>query len=126
MKHGFLTLDDVDVENKTVLLRVDINCPIYPETKDLLDDRRIKAHVITIEELVSNNAKVVILAHQGRPGDGDFTTLEKHAKRLSELLDMDVKYIDDIFGPKAREEIKKLDAGEILMLENVRFYSSCI
>ncbi len=123
MKYGFLTLDDVDVENKCVLLRVDINCPIYPETKDLLDDRRIKSHIITIEELVSNNAKVVVLAHQGRPGESEFITLEKHAKRLSELLDLDVKYVDDIFGPKAREEIKKLDAGEILMLENVRFYS---
>ena len=118
---GFLTLDDIDLENKFVLVRVDINSPINPKTGMILDDSRIRKHAETISEL--KNSKVAILAHQSRPGKKDFTTLENHAKRLSQILGREVKYVDDIFGPKAQEKIKKLENGEILVLENVRFWS---
>ncbi len=120
----FLTLDDVDVEGKTVLVRVDFNSPVDPETKKLLDDTRIRAHgETTIKELSEKGAKVVILAHQGRPGDPDFISLEQHAERLREILGKPVKYVDDLFGEKAKEAIKKLENGEILVLENTRAYS---
>ena len=120
----FLTLDDVDVEGKTVLVRVDFNSPVDPETKKLLDDTRIRAHgETTIKELSEKGAKVVILAHQGRPGDPDFIPLKQHAERLREILGKPVKYVDDLFGEKAKEAIKKLENGEILVLENTRTYS---
>ena len=78
------TLDDFDFKDKTVLVRIDINCPIDPETKAFLDVRRMKMHAKTLKELADNGAKVVVLAHQGRPGsEYDFTTLEKHAVEIS-------------------------------------------
>lgn len=116
-----LTLDDVNLESKKVLLRVDINSPLDPQTGEILDDSRLRSHIPTINKL--SDAKVVILAHQSRPGKNDFTTLERHANRLSSLLGIEVKYIDDVFSSHAKKEINKLDNGEILMLENVRFCS---
>ncbi len=117
----FPTLDDVDVADKTVLVRVDMNSPIDPRTGEILDDARIRECAPTIEELARKGAKVVVLAHQGRPGDEDFTTLERHAKKLEEVLGFPVKYIEDILGPAARESIRGLKSGEVLVLENVRF-----
>ncbi|EHP88579.1 phosphoglycerate kinase [Methanotorris formicicus] len=117
----FLTLDEFDFDGKTVLLRVDINSPIDLNTGEVLDDTRIKACKKTIEELCNKNARVVILAHQSRPGKKDFTTLEMHAEKLSEVLDREVRYIDDIFGSYARNAIKNMKDGEIILLENVRF-----
>jgi len=77
---GFLTLDDVAVAGKTVLVRVDFNSPIDVKSKKILDDTRIRMHgESTIKELVEKGAKVVVLAHQGRPGEPDFTRLEEHA-----------------------------------------------
>ena len=74
----FLTMDDFDFKNKVTLLRVDFNSPIDPQTKKILDDTRIRAHAeTTIKELVQKGAKVVVLAHQGRPGDPDFTPLKQ-------------------------------------------------
>jgi len=119
----FLTLDDVEVEGKTVLVRVDFNSPVDPETKKLLDDTRIKAHgETTLKELSEKGAKVVVLAHQGRPGDPDFIPLKQHAERLEELLGKPVKYVDDLYGEKAKQAIRELKNGEILVLENTRTY----
>ena len=117
----FPTLDDAEVRGKTVLVRVDINSPIDPKTGEILDDTRIRECVPTIKELVEKGAKVVVLAHQGRPGDEDFTTLEEHSEKLSVALGLDVKYIQDIFGPTAKSTIQKMQPGKILLLENVRF-----
>lgn len=117
----FPTLDDVDVKGKTVLLRVDINSPLDPSTGEILDDKRIRECAPTIRELASKGAKVVILAHQGRPGDEDFTTLEKHAVKLREVTGLDVKYVEDVFGPSALSAIRELKPGDVLLLENVRF-----
>ncbi len=113
------TLDDIDYDGKSVLVRLDINAPIVNST--ILDTTRFESHIPTLKELES--AKVVILAHQSRPGKKDFTTLEAHAEVLSNLLGKDVKYMDEIFSSRAIKEIKSLKAGEVLLLENVRFYS---
>lgn len=118
---NFRTLDQAKVEGKTVLVRVDINSPIDPNTGKITDDTRIRECIPTLKELSERGAKVVVLAHQGRPGDEDFTTLEMHAKKLSEISGLEVKYIPDILGPSAQEAIKKMRQGEILLLENVRF-----
>ncbi len=119
-----LTLDDFDFKGKTALVRVDFNSPIDPNTKKILDDTRIKAHgESTIKELSEKGAKVVILAHQGRPGDPDFTPLKEHAENLARIVGKPVKYADDVYGEKAQKAIKELENGEILVLENVRTFA---
>ncbi len=118
---GLPTLNSAKLANKRVLMRIDINSPIEPSTGTILDDTRIRSHIATIEEL--SESKLVLLAHQSRPGLEDFTTLEAHSRRLAELLGMEVRYVDDVFGRAAREEIFRLRSGEVLMLENVRFCS---
>ncbi|MEM2971914.1 MAG: phosphoglycerate kinase [Candidatus Bathyarchaeia archaeon] len=123
VKH--LTLDDVQVRDKVVLVRVDFNSPVDPETKKVLEDVRIRAHgETTIKELVEKGAKVVVLAHQGRKGDPDFIPLKQHAEILGKVLGKPVKYVDDVFGEKAQKEIKNLKSGEVLVLENVRTFAN--
>jgi len=114
------TLDDFNLENKTVLLRVDFNMPLDKNTFEILDTTRIKRALPTIKELVENNAKTVIIAHQGRQGSWDFINLEKHAKALENLLGKPVRFIDDIYGEKAQNAIKNMQPGEVIMLDNVR------
>jgi len=119
-----LTLDDIDFKGKTALVRVDFNSPIDEKTKKVLDDTRIRAHgESTIKELSERGAKVVILAHQGRPGDPDFTPLKEHAQILGKILSKPVKYVDDLFGDKAQKAIKELNNDEVLVLENVRNFA---
>ena len=123
MALDFCTIDDFDLDNKTVLVRVDINSPVDPATGLILDDTRIRLHAETIGELSNKGAKTVVLAHQSRPGKKDFTTLEQHAESLAKILNHKVKYVDDIFGSNARTAISRMKRRDILLLENVRFYS---
>jgi phosphoglycerate kinase len=119
----YLTLDDVEVKDKVVLVRVDFNSEIDPETKKVTSDVRIRAHAeTTLKELAEKGAKVVILAHQGRKGDPDFTPLKQHAEILGKILKCPVQYVDDVYGEKAKKAIKNLKSGEILVLENVRSF----
>ncbi|MDL2226211.1 phosphoglycerate kinase [Deltaproteobacteria bacterium OttesenSCG-928-M10] len=122
MKFGIRTLDDVQLKGKTVLMRVDINQPIDHKTGTLKDTTRVKACVPTIREVADQGAKLVLLAHQGSDIEyKNFYTTEPHGKVLSELLGREVKFIDDVCGPAAREAIKNLKEGEILLLDNVRY-----
>jgi phosphoglycerate kinase len=116
----FNTLSNFDPGFKTVLLRVDFNMPLDKNTYEILDLTRIKLVIPTIKELIDKNAKVVILTHQGRKGSWDFISLRKHAKALQELLGRKVKFVDDIFGEKAKNAIINLNSGDILLLDNVR------
>ena len=116
-------LDDFNFDNKTVLLRVDFNMPLDKTTLDILDTTRIERALPTIKELVEKNAKTVILAHQGRQGSWDFTNLEKHAKAIENLLGKEVKFVNDVFGEKAKNSIKNLQNGEVLILGNVRKFA---
>jgi len=117
----YKTLDDFDVKNKVVLVRVDFNSEIDPATKIVTSNVRIKAHAeSTLKELAEKGAKTVVLAHQGRKGDPDYTPLKQHAEILQKILKCPVKYVEDVFGEKAKTAIKNLQAGEILVLENVR------
>jgi len=115
-----LTLDNVNIDNKTVLVRVDINCPLRPDTKAFLDTTRIKAIVPTLNRLIG--AKVVLLAHQSRPGKDDFTSTLGHSRELGRILGRPVKWVDDLAGQKAMMAIESMKVGEILMLNNVRMY----
>jgi len=117
----YKTLDDFQVKNKVVLVRVDFNSEIDPQTKKVTSDVRIRAHAeSTLKELAEKGAKTVVLAHQGRKGEQDYTPLKQHAEILQKILKCPVKYVDDVFGEKAKNAIKNLKGGEILVLENVR------
>ncbi|HUR68191.1 MAG TPA: phosphoglycerate kinase [Candidatus Thermoplasmatota archaeon] len=126
----YFTVDDLKVKDKTILLRVDINAPIVDgriEGKD-----RIQAAAATVDQLASQGAKVVILAHQGRKGDADFTSLREHAEVLDTFTACKVSFVgtpdkapveeygEYIGGRAALARIKDLPAGHALMLENVR------
>jgi phosphoglycerate kinase len=115
----FRTLTELGRVAGTVLLRLDLNSPIDPFSNQILDDKRFREHLPTIERL--RDARLVVITHQSRPGKKDFTTLEAHAERLSRLLRRPVRYVDDITGSRARDAVRALSDGEILMLENLRF-----
>ena len=123
MAKEFNTIDDFDIEDKTVLVRIDINAPVDPDSGLILDDTRLKLHAQTVKELSNKGAKVVLLAHQSRPGKDDFTTLSQHADALSDILNLRVKYVDSLFSNSAKEAIEDLKSHEILLLENARFFS---
>ena len=117
MKFG--TLADIEARGKTVLVRVDFNSPIDPSSNTILDDKRFREHIPTLRAL--EDARVVVLAHQSRPGKKDFTTLAAHADKLERLMGMPVTYVDDIFGSCAKHAIRESHPGDIILLENVRF-----
>lgn len=122
MRFGIKTLNDVQVEGKTVLCRVDINQPVDREKGTLKSINRIAACVPTIRELSDKGAKVVLLAHQGSDIEyKNYYTTKLHANVLRDLLDREVQWIDDVCGPAARARIRALQNGEILLLDNVRF-----
>ncbi len=124
MRFGIRTLDEAQVKGKTVLCRVDINQPVDREKGTLKSVNRIKACVPTVKELSDKGAKVVLMAHQGSDIEyKNFYTTRPHAAVLSELLGREVKWVEDVCGPTAREAIKALKDGEILLLDNVRFCS---
>jgi phosphoglycerate kinase len=116
----YLTLDDFPLDNQRILVRVDVNSPMDPDGK-ILDDKRFRGHLPTLRDL--EDARVVLMAHQSRAGKKDFTTLEAHAKRFTQLFRREVTYIDDIFGTRARESIRAMKPGDVILLENTRFYS---
>lgn len=113
-----LTLDDFDLKDKTVFLRVDMNCPIDPETMEISGTKRIEEAIETIKAL--EQSKVVVASHQGRVGNKDYTGMDKHAKVLEKLLNKKVKYVEDVIGQAAQNEIKNLKNGEVLLLDNLR------
>ena len=122
MRFGIRTLDEARVEGKTVLCRVDINQPVDRASGTLKSVNRIAACVPTIRELSDKGARVVLLAHQGSDIEyKNYYTTRPHAAVLSGMLGREVKWIDDVCGPAARQMIRELKNGEILLLDNVRF-----
>jgi len=95
-----------------------MNCPIDPETMEILGTKRIEEAIETINAL--RDAKVVVASHQGRVGNKDYIGMENHVKILEKLLGREIKYVEDIIGSAAQNEIKNLKNGEILMLDNLR------
>jgi phosphoglycerate kinase len=113
------TLDDFKLKGKRVLIRLDLNSSIINNKVEL--SMRFKEHAKTIIELVKKQAKIVILAHQGKKGEKEYLeSLEQHSKILSKLIKKDIIYVDDLFGNKAINAIKNLKDSQILMLKNTR------
>ena len=101
------------------MIRVDMNCSVDPKTKKITDSSRIDAILKTLNEL--SQSKVVLLAHQGRPGSDDFISLEQHTEILKKH-GLNATFVDDIFGEKAKKAIEDVKVGEILVLQNVRYF----
>ena len=120
---GFLTLDDFDVKGRRVLVRLDINSPVDEGTLRLEDGSKIESAIPTVRELLDRMARVTILAHQGRPGDYDFITLNEHAEYLSRFTGKRIRFVNDIFGQHAQNAIDSLGDGECVLLQNVRNFS---
>src|SRR5579863_5666790 len=115
------TIDDIDVHGKRVLLREDLNVPMRDGA--ITDDRRIREAIPTIEALRSRNARIIVVAHLGRPKGSidDGSRLGPIAARLGSLLGADVRLASDVVGDSARSMVDSLRDGDIGMLENVRF-----
>ncbi|MGV9001548.1 MAG: phosphoglycerate kinase [Candidatus Saccharimonadaceae bacterium] len=117
------TVKDVPIDNKTVLVRADYNVPLNSKG-EISDDLRIRASLPTLEYLVNHHAKVVVMSHLGRPEGRDKSqSLEPIAKRLSELLNKKVIFVDDCIGDKVVQAVKKAPKDAVILLENLRYYS---
>lgn len=117
-----LTIDDIDLKEKRVLVRVDFNVPLDNGT--VTDDTRIRAALPTIKKLQQANAKIVLMSHLGRPKGGPDSkySLMPAANRLTQLLGKNVEMAPDCVGSDVEAMVNKMAPGEILMLENVRFH----
>lgn len=113
------------VQNKRVLVRVDFNVPLDKTTGQVTDDARLRAHLPLIQYLIQQKAKVILMAHFGRP-KGQVNpkySLQPVVKPLSDLLKTPVQFAEDCVGPKADEAVAKLQSGQVLLLENLRFHA---
>lgn len=117
-----LTINDVPLDNKTVLVRVDYNVPQDKHGR-ISDDLRIRASLPTLQELIKRGCKIVIMSHLGRPDGRDPKfSLEPVARRLATLLNRDIRFVDDCIGDKVYQVIKRSEKNSIIMLENLRYY----
>lgn len=116
------TIKDIDLNGKKVFCRVDFNVPL--QNGNVTDDTRIRAALPTIQYLIDQGAKVILASHLGRPKGQvvEELRLTPVAKRLSELLKKDIRKSNEAYGEIAQAEIDKLENGDVLLLENVRFY----
>merc|ERR1740127_434532 len=115
-------LSKADLEGKKVLVRCDLNVPL--DGKTITDDTRIRASIPTVKYLMENGAKVLLSSHLGRPKDGpeDKFSLGPCAPRLGELLGTEVKLAPDCIGDAVKECVDAMADGEVVLLENTRFY----
>ena len=117
------TVKDIEVKGKKVLVRVDFNVPLNAK-KEITDETRITAALPTLEYLIEQGAKVIVCSHLGRP-KGEFKpefSLAPVAARLEELMDCNVTFASDVIGDSAKAAVEAIEAGEIVLLENVRFH----
>ena len=120
------TIDDLELNNQRVLLRADLNAPMKQDANgqmQITDDGRLRASVTTINDLRKKNARIIILAHLGRP-KGERKpelSLKPIAKRLGELVGVSIKFIDDLNDASTLEAVNSMQSGEIIMIENIRF-----
>jgi len=117
-------ISNYNFQNKRALIRVDFNVPLNKETFEVQDDTRIRAALPTINHILNLGGSVVLMSHLGRPKKGpeDKYSLKHIIGHLSKLLDRHVLFAEDCIGKKAFDSSKNLKAGEVLLLENLRFY----
>ena len=118
------SIDEADFRGKKVLLRVDINSPVDKKSRHIVNDNRIRKSIPTIRDINDQRAKLVIISHQGDTTDyGSLIGLGEHARKISEILGKKVEFIEDIAGPAAVNRIESLRDGEILLLDNLRYFT---
>lgn len=120
-----LSIDDLDLNGKRVLVRVDFNVPL-DENQKITDDIRITSALSTIKKIIGDGGKAILMSHLGRP-KGQVKSeysLKPVAVRLGELLDMDVKFAEDCVGDQVKSIVNKLNDGDVLLLENLRFHKA--
>ncbi len=117
------TIDQVNFSGKKALIRVDFNVPLDKDY-NITDDNRITGALPTIQKILKEGGAVILMSHLGRPKDGptEKYSLKHVVKHLSDLLGQQVEFADDCIGEQAVEKAKDLKAGEVLLLENLRFY----
>jgi len=117
------TIDQFDFKDKKALIRVDFNVPLDDEFK-ITDDKRIRAALPTISKILKDGGAVILMSHLGRPKDGptDKYSLKHILTDLSALVGVEVKFADDCIGESAVKQAADLKSGEVLLLENLRFY----
>lgn len=116
------TLKDIDIENKKVIIRCDLNVPI--KDHKIIDDNRIKESLKTIKYCLDKNCKIILLSHLGRikeESDLEKNSLEPVAKRLSKLLNKDVKFINETHGKKLEQAVSTMKAKDIILVQNTRY-----
>jgi phosphoglycerate kinase len=120
-----MTVRDIEVTGKRVLVRVDFNVPVDARTGAITDDSRIRAALPTIKYLTERNARVILMSHLGRPKGKvvDSLRLTPVAQRLSQILGQQVGVAVDCIGPEVERSVETLKAGDVLLLENLRFHS---
>ncbi len=119
---AFPSMEEFEVRGRKVLLRLDINSPLDPETKRIVDTNRIDKSLPTVAWLLDRGACLAIIAHQGDTLDyQNLISLEEHARILSEKLGREVAYVDDVCGPAAVSRVKNLKSGEAVLLGNLRY-----
>jgi len=118
-----LTVGDIEISGKKVLMRVDFNVPL-DENGNVSDDTRIKAALPTINYVIENNAELILVSHLGRPGGGVVEGLKMDvvARRLEELLGRKVQKLNDCIGAEVEEAVRTSGKGDVILLENVRFH----
>ncbi len=118
-----LSIDNMELKDKRVLVRVDFNVPL-DENKNITDDRRITSSLPTIKKIISDGGKAILMSHLGRPKGGTDPkfSLKPVAKRLSELLNKEVKLAPDCVGEEVKKMVNQMKPGDVLLLENVRFH----
>jgi phosphoglycerate kinase len=119
-----MTVRDIDVASKRVLVRVDFNVPV-DEAGAIMDDTRIRAALPTINYLLERKAKVILMSHFGRPKGKvkDEFRLTKVGERLSQILGKPVKMTSDCIGPEVEKAVAAMQPGDVLLLENLRFHA---
>ena len=120
----FFTLNDLDLEGKRVLVRVDFNVPLDKKNNEITDNKRIKETLPTINYLINKDAKIILCSHLGRPEGKivEYLRMDKVAARLQQLLNKKVKKLNYCVGNYVKEEINKMKNGDIVILENLRFH----
>lgn len=116
------SLESFDYQGKAVLLRVDVNSPIDPQTRRIVNENRIKKSIPTIKYLLAQGARLAIIAHQGDTLDyQNLIPMAEHAEKLGLYLGQPIPYIDDVCGPAAVARVKALKPGEVVFLGNLRY-----
>jgi phosphoglycerate kinase len=119
-----LTIEDLDIKNKRLFIRVDFNVPL-DENQNITDDTRIRSALPTINYAIDSGAKIILASHLGRPKgkpDAKFSLLPV-AKRLQRLLDREVTFLKDCIGPETEDAVAKMKPGDVILLENLRFHA---